>query len=110
MRGERPETHEGEPQCGWFRTRLVKNGPFVSARIWCEQEIDPETGELCCDEVLRCEVGGERRNPARAWTFLTAIPIEDYEALVEARRREISLRADMVPFAFDATNRRILRP
>lgn len=98
IRGDRPATHDGEPECGWFKTRLVKLGPWVPARIWCEREIDPATGELTDDEVLRCEVGGERRDPARMWTFLKAIPRQEYDALVERVNTDPRMAATMVPY------------
>lgn len=98
MRGQRPPTHDGEPECGWFKTRLVKLGPWVPARIWCEREIDPATGELTEDEVLRCDVGGERRNPERAWTFLKPISREDYDALVLRVASNARMAATLAPY------------
>lgn len=85
MRGQAPEIHEGEPQAGWFRTRLVKAGPWVPARIWWEQPIDPETGELTGPETLRCTVRLEQRDPFRVWTWLAGNPISraDYLRLVD---------------------------
>lgn len=84
MKGFEGQIIADEPQCGWFRRRLVKNGPWVPARIFYEHPINDETGELEGDEVMRCEVGGERRNPADEWTWLAGHPIsqEDYLNLV----------------------------
>lgn len=62
-----------EPQCGFFKRKLVKNGPFVPARIWLEQETG-EDGELLGSE-LRCEVNGEAADPFEAWSYLCANPI-----------------------------------
>lgn len=85
MRGERPATHMDDPQCGWFKTRLVRGGPFVPAIIKVEREICAMTGELLDDERLVCLVDGERRDPARVWTYLRAISRDEYLRLIELR-------------------------
>lgn len=66
-----------EPHCGWFKRRLVHGGPFVPARIWLEQIVDPETGELIADEVMLCEVDGVRRDPVEQWARLWTEPITE---------------------------------
>lgn len=68
-----------EPQCGWFKRRLVKGGPFVPARIWLDQCIDPETGELVADEVMLCEVDGQWADAEAQWPWLCANPISEAE-------------------------------
>lgn len=80
MAGKNPPiTHE--PHCGWFRRKLIKGGPFVPCRIFLEQPVDPETGELLGDEVMRCEVAGKRRPPDEEWTWLADKPISREEYL-----------------------------
>lgn len=74
-----PPTNADEPQCGWFKRRLVKGGPWVPARIWLYQPIDDETGELCGDERLQCEVAGGMRNPEDEWPWLCGNPISESE-------------------------------
>lgn len=87
--GQEPPFHDGLPECGYFRTRLVKGGPWVPARIWIRREIDPETGELTDDEQFLCEVDGMRRDPVRAWDGrLIPIARDEYDALI-ARRQSI---------------------
>ena len=68
-----------DPQCGWFKRRLVKNGPFVAAQIWMYQPIDPATGELEADETLRCEVSGKFAEAADQWVWLCQNPIAKAE-------------------------------
>jgi hypothetical protein len=92
-----PTWHDGEPQCGWYRTRIVKGGPWVAARIWCEREICHETGELLSDERLLCEVDGQRRNPDAAWLFLTPISKADYDALVWRISTTPAMAASLAP-------------
>lgn len=86
--GLRPDTYETEIQCGWFRTRMVKNGPWVPGRIWIERQIDMATGELTCDETFRAEINGERWSAHAAWGRLCGNPIskEAYDRLVATQR------------------------
>lgn len=51
-------TKTGAPAPGTYCLRLVKGGPAVAARIWVEEERDPETGELLSDQRLFCEIDG----------------------------------------------------
>ncbi len=104
LRGERLPVHEGLPECGWFRTRLVRLGPWCPASIWVEQEIDPATGELTEPEAYRCLVDGERRSPVTAWISLASNPISkaDYDALVALRASNPRMAATMVPFDLTA--------
>ena len=68
-----------EPQCGFFKRRLVKGGAWVPARIWLDAEVDPETGELLTDERYQCEVNGQYADPFDAWPWLCAHPISEAE-------------------------------
>ncbi len=92
--------HADEPQCGWYRTRRVRGGPWIPARIFLERTIDPETGELADDERLVCEVGGVRRDPWAAWQSLAKRPITraEYDRLVAERNGSLSMQATHVPF------------
>ena len=71
-------TFADEPQCGWYKRRLVKNGPFVPARIHMVQEID-EAGDLIADEVLLCEVNGSAAPVDDQWIWLSSNPISESE-------------------------------
>ena len=70
---------EQDPQCGWFKRRLVKHGPFVPARIWMFQPIDEESGELVGDEVMFCEVNDKWADPELQWEWLCQEPITEAE-------------------------------
>lgn len=88
LAGLHPPRHEDEPQCGFFKTRSVRGGPFVGVAIWLEQAIDPETGELTEPETLAAICNGETKRPAwivRNWTYLRPITAEEYDALTGAR-------------------------
>jgi hypothetical protein len=81
LQGFASDPVDGEPQCGWFRRRLVKGGPWVPARIWMFQWLCQETGELVADELLQCEVAGSKADPEQEWSWLCSWPItrQQYE-------------------------------
>jgi hypothetical protein len=72
------------PECGFFKTRICKGGPFVPARIYIEQEVCPDTGELLSDEVLKCQVNGRDKDPFDQWYWLAGnpIPIAEFNYMV----------------------------
>lgn len=63
------------PQIGWYTTRLVKGGPIVPVRMWIDQHIDMDTGELTEDERIRCTVNGREADPERIWLWCCQHPI-----------------------------------
>ena len=98
LRGESPPVFADEPQCGWFKMRMVRGGPWLAVRIWCESDIDHETGELADDEVLRCDINGiaESRIP---WPRCANKPItkEAHAALLEDEGLTETLQATHAP-------------
>jgi hypothetical protein len=76
--GDVVETVNDQPECGWFKRRLVKGGPFVPAKIWLVQFVDDD-GELLQDEFLQCEVNGQYAEPDDAWPWLCGNPISEAE-------------------------------
>jgi hypothetical protein len=75
-----PITEDAQP--GWYKTRLVKGGPFVPARVFVEREYDSESGDLLTDERLRIEVNGriiDEEKHADAWLGLAKRPITQAE-------------------------------
>ena len=89
-----------EPQAGWFKTQLVRKGPWVPACIWLDQPTDPRTGELIDPEEYRCEVDGVPQDVDRYWLFLCKQPIteSEFQYLTALRRWQ---RAN-APEEFDA--------
>ncbi len=71
-----------EVQCGWFKRRLVKQGPWVPCKIWLYQPI--EDGELVGDEKWQCEVNGQYADAEDQWLWLCQNPITeaDYNYMV----------------------------
>lgn len=87
--GEAPPTHDGLPEAGWYKRRMIKGGPWVPVRIYVDREIDLETGELACDEVLRIEVEGiDAGDPADQWTYLKPTTRTEFEHLMDYRLRD----------------------
>lgn len=84
MRGENPSRIEDEPQCGWYRRRMVKGGPFVPVKIWLEQDIDADTGELLNPEIMRATVNGQPASAVSIWTYCQPISRDQFEALEDA--------------------------
>lgn len=64
-----------DPQDGFFKSRLVKGGPWVPARIWRDEELDFITGQPTGFDIVKCEVNGKARNPLREWLYLARMPI-----------------------------------
>lgn len=104
LRGESPPRHEGDPQAGWFKRRMVKGGPWVPVRIYVDRDIDPVTGELTRDEVLRIEVEGiDKGDPADQWTYLTPISRAEFDHLMDYRLRDSRMADAMTPIDLSQT-------
>ena len=95
--GRNPPRHDGVPECGFFKKKLVRGGPWVPVRIFVERDIDPETGELTSDERFVWEMEGIRQDthPGAEMSWLTPISKEEYDRLNDKRLRD--------PRFFDAT-------
>lgn len=102
LAGQRPSIDEAEPQCGWFRCRMVRNGPWIPARIWCEQETDA-AGDLTAPEDLRAEIDGRPADAAVIWMRVAARPItrQAYDALLAERLSNARMAATHA--AYDLT-------
>lgn len=89
-----------EPQCGWYKRKLVKGGVFVPARIWMVQPVDFETGELTSDEFLQAEVNGNFADPEDCWSWVCGNPISEAEFRYLTARIEHAVRHEPEdPFA-----------
>lgn len=67
------------PQPGWYKRRLIRNGPWVPARIWRHPEIDFVTDKPSGRDMLLCEVNGERREAELQWGALCLRPISEVD-------------------------------
>lgn len=102
LAGQKPSIHDGHPECGWFKVRMVKNGPFVPASISLHREID-EIGQLASDETVRCEINGEIRDAEREWVWLAKNPIprSEYLALKELQAQHPEMAATHAPLSIN---------
>lgn len=101
-RGGQSPLFDWEPTPGWYRTRFVKGGPAVPVRVWCERDIDPETGELTDDERTLFEIDGERRRRLPAGLVYHAITREAFDRIMSDRARDIRYRATLARFDITA--------
>ena len=84
-----PRHRIDRPVEGFYRTRLVKGGPWVAARIFRTCCCTIGGGDMNvihdwtpdCDRFprLRCEVAGRERDAAEAWPSLLGNPIPESE-------------------------------
>ena len=83
--GDGLPTHD-TPQCGYFKRKLVKGGPYVPARIWLDAEIDDVTGELAGQiENLKRQVAHLQDEVSKAQDEAKRAAVPRLEALAEAR-------------------------
>lgn len=80
---EAPDT----PQAGWYKRRLVKDGPWVPAIIWRERAVDFMTDRPGRQDNLMCKVGDAMKSPSDQWGILLNNPISkaDYDHMVKYR-------------------------
>lgn len=96
LRGGNPPRHEDDPQCGWYRMRKVKNGPWVAVEIFCISEKD-ENGELIDDEYFMARINGLVCSPYEIWTYLTPISRAEYVELEKRPLRDPRAADPMKP-------------
>lgn len=97
LAGREVERHDGIPECGFYRMRNVKGGPWVPVKIVLERDIDPDTGELMGPERYIAEYDGKRSNAFWVWGRVSPISREEYDRLVAAVATNETMAANMVP-------------
>lgn len=80
--------HENDPQCGYYRMRKGRGGPWVPVAIWLEGQGSLRQGENSINSdsgKLVCLVDGLERNAYDVWTWVCRYPIayETYVAVAE---------------------------
>jgi hypothetical protein len=90
-----PPYYDEFPECGWFKTKLVRGGPWVPVEIKVEREICPDTGELLGPEKLVAILDGMRRDAERIWMSLKAISREEHDYLNSLRAEIPAMAATM---------------
>ena len=80
--------HENDPQCGYYRMRKGRGGPWVPVAIWLEDRGSLRQGQNSINSdsgKLVCLVDGVERNAYDVWTWVCRYPIayETYMAVAE---------------------------
>jgi len=80
--------HENDPQCGYYRMRKGRGGPWVPVAIWLEGQGSLRQGQNSINSdsgKLVCLVAGMERNAYDVWTWVCRYPIayETYVAVAE---------------------------
>lgn len=72
------ERHEDQPKCGYYKRKLVKNGPWVPVRIVCQRDVD-ENGFLASDEVMIAQShDGVDFEATPIWPYCVPITVREY--------------------------------
>jgi hypothetical protein len=84
LAGERLPITEGEPQVGFWATRMVKGGPLIPVAIWAVQ-VTGDDGELLEEERLVAKIGPyDMIDPIKVWVGSARRPIsfEEYQRMI----------------------------
>lgn len=64
-------TRVDQPVPGFYRRKLVKNGPYVGVVIFYACPMDPESGEpMQRSRHLLCQVNGDWADPIDQWSWV----------------------------------------
>ncbi len=66
LRGEKQLVQETNPQCGFYKRRLAKDGPWLPIAFWR----DKDDRVVCCFE-------GKPVDPLVHWTFVAKFPVSE---------------------------------
>ncbi len=66
--GERVAVYEDTPECGYYETKLVRDGMYVPLKLVLKSTVD-DGGELTCDEVVVARINGEYRPASDYWPW-----------------------------------------
>ena len=77
--------HENDPQCGYYRMRRGRGGPWVPVAIWREVTGEGEITGISDSGKLVCLVDGVEKDPYEVWTWVCRYPVpyETYVAVAE---------------------------
>lgn len=98
----RTPRHDGEPQAGYYRRRMVKGGPFLPVEVKL-LSITDDAGDLAEPETYAAEQLGDAVNPYAIWTHLRPIPRDEFDALVSQHRNLELMAATHAPIDLSQT-------
>lgn len=71
LAGSVGEIHEGQPQSGFYKARLVKGGPWVPVAIWRDEE-----------GTVHCRVADLAKDANEIWTWCAKNPVKQEDAKI----------------------------
>lgn len=92
--------HDSDPQCGWYRCKLVTGGPWAAVEIWMQRNTD-EAGDLEAPEKLVGSINGNpmtRVDLDRHWLGMDPITEDRYGGLLRLIATIPSMQNPFKPF------------
>ena len=89
-RPQRPPLSLNEPEAGFYKTRLVRDGPFVPVMIYRPAAENQETGETTNRfGIMVAVIDGVSRDVYDAWPYCARNPItgRQYQRMLARSRR-----------------------
>ncbi|MBW8617175.1 MAG: hypothetical protein KGO21_00575 [Hyphomicrobiales bacterium] len=85
LKGVFGPVHENDPQCGYYRMRRGRGGPWMPVAIWREATGSNQNNAISDSGKLVCLVNGVERDPFEVWTWVCRYPVtyETYVAVAE---------------------------
>ena len=85
LKGVFGPVHENDPQCGYYRMRRGRGGPWIPVAIWREATGGDQNSAISDSGKLVCLVDGIERDPFEVWTWVCRYPVtyETYVAVAE---------------------------
>ena len=85
LSGQFRPVHENDPQCGYYRMRRGRGGPWIPVAIWREATVRDQNSGISDSGKLVCLVDGVERDPFEVWTWVCRYPVtyETYVAVAE---------------------------
>ena len=66
LRGQKQPVQESNPQCGFYKRRLAKDGPWLPIAVWRNK-----------DDQIVCCFEGRLVDPLQHWTFAAKYPVSE---------------------------------
>jgi len=85
LKGVFGPVHENDPQCGYYRMRRSRGGPWIPVAVFREATDCDQNSEISDSGKLICLVDGVERDPFEVWTWVCRYPVpyETYVAVAE---------------------------
>lgn len=81
--------HENDPQCGYYRMRRGRGGPWIPVAIWREAPVSNQNSANSDSGKLVSLVDGVEKDPYEVWTWVCRYPVP-YETYVAVAERGVA--------------------